>query len=86
MPQLQSGVGLKQENERLFWPDQIQHCSLQYYDLLVCLPLLESPVLLALWKFHAPGTIKVQCPWDYKMFTAQILLANMSGLGHHLSG
>ena len=66
MPQLWSGVGLQQENERLFWPDQIQHCALQYYDLLVPLALLESPVLQALQKFHAPGTTRVQCPWHHK--------------------
>ena len=35
MPELQSGVRLQQENERLFWPDQIQHRALQYHNLLV---------------------------------------------------
>ena len=85
MPQVLSGVGLQQENERLFWPDQIQHCALWYYDLLAPLVLLQSPVLLALWKFSVPGTIKVQYRWYYKMFTVQILLANLSGFWDHLS-
>ena len=56
MPQLWSGVGWWQENERLFWPDQIQHCALQYHDSSVPLALLDSPVLLALWEFSAPST------------------------------
>ena len=56
------------------------------YSLLVPLVLLESPVLLLLWKFSASGTIKVQCLWHYKTFTVQILLANLSGFWDHLSG
>ena len=55
MPQLQSGVGWWQENERLFRPDQIQHCALWYHDSSVPPALLDSPVLLALFA-------KVQCP------------------------